>query len=174
MGSPAHQGEAVMLGFVIGGVCAVVAIKAVHRYRRHRFYARGGREVYGWRGHGRERRPRGGPMLGWIFEALQATPSQEQAIVSAIDELRSNRKLVGEELEITRADLARALRSGVVDDAAFEESFARQDRLLAQLRVSAVEAFRRVAESLDEHQRKLVADKLESRGWFGPRSRVWV
>ncbi|HXW33737.1 MAG TPA: hypothetical protein VEJ87_04100, partial [Acidimicrobiales bacterium] len=74
--------------------------------------------------------------------------------------------------------LARAVRSGLVDDAAFEESFARHDRLLAQLRVAAVEFVKQAVEVLDERQRNLLAARLEGGGPFGhvgsARGGVWA
>jgi Spy/CpxP family protein refolding chaperone len=102
-----------------------------------------------------------------LFESLRTTPGQEETILAAVDGLRGNGKLVREELKQTRSDLARAVRSGLVDDAVFEESFARHDRLLAQLRVSVVEVAKQAAEALDEQQRKLLADRIEGRGFFG-------
>jgi Spy/CpxP family protein refolding chaperone len=162
-----------MLGFVIGTVCAIGLIKAARRHRRRRGH-------FGWPGYGKT------PGLGmrWglrsLFEDLRTTPGQEEAILSAIDGLRGNGRLVREELKQTRSDLARAVRSGLVDDAAFEESFARHDRLLAQLRVSIVEVAKQAAEALDGQQRELLAERLEGKGFFGGRGgwhggpRVWA
>jgi Spy/CpxP family protein refolding chaperone len=107
-----------------------------------------------------------------ILERLETTPGQEKVIVAAVDELRDNRALVREEAEQTRADLARVVSGGLVDDAALEETFARHDRLLAQLRVAFVESLRKATEALDERQRKQVADLLARSGRFG--GRVWV
>jgi Spy/CpxP family protein refolding chaperone len=150
-----------MLGFVIGTVCAIGLIKAVRRGRRHR--------GFGWPGRGYGRAPGSRMRLGLrsLFESLRTTPGQEETILAAVDGLRGNGKLVREELKQTRSDLARAVRSGLVDDAAFEESFARHDRLLAQLRVSVVEVAKQAAEALDEQQRKLLADRIEGRSFFG-------
>jgi hypothetical protein len=109
--------------------------------------------------------------MRWIFERLQTTPGQERAVVGALDQLRSNRTLVENELQQTRQDIAQAVRSGLVDDSALDETFARHDRLLAQLRVSFVEAAKTVVEALDERQRAELGAMLERRGWFarGPR-----
>jgi Spy/CpxP family protein refolding chaperone len=153
-----------MLGVVIGTVCAIGLVKAVRRYRR--------RARFGWARDGHGRGP--GFSSHWalrsLFRRLRTTPDQEETILSALRGLRGNRQLVREELRQTRNDLAYALRSGVVDDAAFEESFARHDRLLAQLRVSVVEAAKQAAETLDADQRKVLADRLEGRGFFGAGS----
>ncbi len=149
-----------MLGFIIGTVCLIGLVRTLRR---------------GWHGGGCGY---GGPrrfgarrwMLRSVLERLDTTPGQEKAIVSALDELEGNRELVRGELRQTRADLARALSGGLIDDATLEETFARHDRLLAQLRVSFVEALRKVTEALDERQRKTLADLVESgRARGGPR-----
>lgn len=152
-----------MLGFVIGAVCTIGLIKAIRHRRR--------RSQLGWgpRGYGRGG---GSPVrwaLGALFRTLRTTPQQEEAISSALRGLRSNKQLVREEVKQTRSDLAQALRSGLVDDAAFEEAFARHDRLLAQLRVTVVEAAKQATEVLDDEQRKVLADRLEGKGFFGGR-----
>lgn len=140
-----------MLGFIFGTVCLVGLVKVLRRGR-------------GWRGgHGFG----GRWLLRSIFERLDTTPGQEKAILGALDELRENKKEVREERRQTRADLARAVQGGLVDDSSLEETFARHDRLLARLRVSFVEAVKKITEALDERQRKQVADLLESGGFFG-------
>lgn len=174
-----------MLGFIIGTVCLIGLIKVLGRGRGwHRMgyggwggggaCSHGGGYGYGhghrgWSGGG------GGPrwFLRSIFERLETTPGQEKAILSALDELRENKKVVREELQATRGDIARAVASGLVDDSTLEETFARQDRLLAQLRVSFVEAVKKITEALDERQRKQVADVLEGGGFFGGRGPRW-
>jgi hypothetical protein len=68
-------------------------------------------------------------------------------------------------MQQTRADIAHAVAGGLVDDHTLEETFARHDRLLARLRVSFVEAVKRVTETLDERQRKQAADLIERSPW---------
>jgi hypothetical protein len=167
-----------MLGFIIGTVVLIGVVKAVRR-------ARGGfcGHACGWGPGGgsrfggdweMQRRARGGRSrwaMRWLFERLETTPGQEKAIVQALDELRANRAMVREELMQTRADLGRVLEGGLVDDASLEETFARHDRLLAQLRVSFVEALKKVTEALDEGQRKELARMLKGGAWFGGRGR---
>lgn len=154
-----------MLGFVIGTVCLVGLVKVL-RHRRgwgewhHHGYGYGGGCAHEGLGGGRRRW-----WLRSIFERLDTTPGQEKAILAALDELRENRRVVRGEVEQTRADLARAVAGGLIDDTTLEETFARQDRLLAQLRVSFVEALKKITETLDEGQRKRVARFLE--GGFG-------
>ena len=169
-----------MLGFIIATVGVVAAVKVLRRRYGgglcHGAYGYGGGpQGGGWRG------VRGFGPRWWLrsmFQRLDTSPGQEKAIVGAIDELRANRAAVREELRQTRGDLARAIAGGVVDDAALEETFARHDRSLAQLRVSFVEALKKTTEALDEPQRRRLAEVIEGRGWFGGGSRwqpdVWA
>lgn len=157
-----------MFGFIIGTVCLIGLVKVLRRGRGWH-----GRWGYGGRGyapmaHG----GRGRWFLRSLFERLETTPGQEKAIVGAIDELRENRRVLREEAQQTRDDLARVVASGLVDDAALDETFARHDRLLAQLRVGFVESLKRSTEALDERQRKLVSDYLQRSGRLGDR--IWV
>ena len=156
-----------MLGFIVGTVCLIGLVRVLRHSRR--WHGHRGQGGYGFRGYS------GGPQrwfLRSIFERLETTPGQEKAIVGALDELRDNRHLVRDEAEQTRADLARVISGGLVDDGSLEETFARHDRLLAQLRVSFVEALRKATEALDEHQRKQLADRLERSRRIGER--IWV
>lgn len=159
-----------MLGFIIGTVCLIGLVKVLRRGRG--WHGRWGHGGYGPVGPGAGFRGRGRWFLRSVFERLETTPGQEKAIVSAIDELRQNRAIVREEAQLTREDVARVVASGLVDDAALEETFARHDRALAQLRVAFVETLKKVSEALDERQRKQVADFLQRSGRFGDR--VWI
>jgi len=147
-----------MLGLIFGTVCLIGLVKVL----------RGG---HGWHGGRRTRRFGGRWLLRSVFERLDTTPGQEKVIVGALDELRDGRRSLREELKQTRADLARAVQGGLVDDSSLEETFARHDRLLASLRVSFVEAVKKITEALDERQRKQVADMLEGGSFMsrGPR-----
>lgn len=161
-----------MLGFILGTVCLIGLIRVLRR----------GRGWHGY-GYGRYETLGGGPrrwFLRSVFQRLETTPGQEKAIVAAIDELRENRRVIREELEQTRGDVARVVAGGLVDDNSLEDTFARQDRLLAQLRVSFVEAMKKITEVLDERQRKQIADMLQGgffRRWGGGgpyRGSVWA
>src|SRR5207237_4397956 len=120
----------------------------------------------------------GGPGLGrrwmlrWFFQRLETTPGQERVIVQAVERLTENRAAIRDELKQTRADIARAVEMGLVDDATMEETFARHDRLQAQLRVVAVDALKTITEALDERQRKILAG-LVARGGFFHRGGDW-
>jgi Spy/CpxP family protein refolding chaperone len=105
--------------------------------------------------------------MRWLFERLETTPGQERAIVEAVARARQEQATLREELRLTRADLARVVEGGLVDEAVLEETFARHDRLLARLRVAWVEMLKTVCETLDPRQRKEVASMLTRRGFFG-------
>jgi len=158
-----------MFGFIVGTACLIGLVKVLRR-------------GHGWQGHwGHQsyasRYGRGGGRRRWfmrsVFERLDTTPGQEKAIVHALDELLENKGLLRDEAEHTRADLARVIAGGFVDDASLEDTFARHDRLLAQVRVSFVEALKKATEALDERQREQLGDLLERRGRFGDR-RIWA
>ncbi len=170
-----------MFGFVIGTVCLIALVKVVRRS-----YGCGHR--WGGCGYGGYGADRGGPgfggpgfggpglgrrwMLRWLFQRLETTPGQERVIVQSIERLTENRTAIRDELRQTRADIARAVEMGLVDDATMEETFARHDRLQAQLRVVAVDALKTITEALDERQRKILAG-LVARGGFFHRGGDW-
>ena len=102
--------------------------------------------------------------------------------MEAIGEMKASRASVRDELRQTRTDFGNAFSGGLIDDAQFEETFARHDRLLAQLRVSMVEAMKKIAETLDPRQRDQLAKLLQGRGWgligrspwSDPQGPVWA
>jgi Spy/CpxP family protein refolding chaperone len=157
-----------MLGLIFGTVCLVALFKVL---RRSGYYGRFGHAGpgCGYAPHDGAERGFGGPRtwLRSIFERLETTPAQEKAILSVLADLRGSRSVLREEGKRTRADVGGAMSSGVVDDATLEETFARHDRLFAQLRVSLVEAMKQIAEVLDERQRKQLGAILEGSGRLG-------
>ena len=185
-----------MVGFILGAVFVVGVAKMLRRRAWYRSYGCAGYGGYpGHRfgrgfGHGPDfdgtgpgpgfssfrRRGSRWPLRA-LFERLETTPGQERAIVAALDELRENRQGLRDELRQARADIARALEGGLIEDSTLEEAFARQDRLLARLRVSFTEALKKVAEALDEGQRKQLASWIEGgffRGGWGGGGSVWA
>lgn len=150
-----------MVGFLFGTVCLIALLKVL-RHRRTWGGEWGGHHCYAarrsWRGTSRGWR--GGSrwiMLRALFERLETTPGQERVIVQALDRLAENRGAVRDEMKQTRVDVARAIEGGLIDDAALDDAFARHDRLLAELRVSLIEALKTGVETLDEGQRKELA-----------------
>jgi hypothetical protein len=170
-----------MLGIIVGAACAFAFAKML---RRRAWYARFGHGGYdgegrcgghGFRGGGMGGM-RGGRSTRWalrsFFERLETTPGQERVILAAIDEMRENRRVLRDEMKLTKADVAHAIEGGLIEDGTLEDAFARHDRLLAQLRVGFTEALKKVVEALDEPQRKELASWLEGGGgFFGMRGR---
>jgi hypothetical protein len=163
-----------MLGLVFGTICVVGLVKVLRRVHGGHFCRYGGN----FYNHGGRRRLGGRWMLRSLFERLDTTPGQEKAIVSALDRLREERHLVREEMMETRAAMARVVQDGLVDDASFDDTFARHDRVLSQVRVSLVEAVKTVVEALDERQRKelgaLLTGRFFARRGFDGSNGVWA
>ena len=162
-----------MFGFIVGTLCLIGLVKVL---RRSHGYGCGGYGHHGqWHGcgpgfgsgghgtHGMGRRW----ALRWLFERLETMPGQERAILQALDRLTENRALFRDELRQSRADVARAIEGGLIEDGTLEETFARHDRLVAQVRVSIVEALKQITEVLDERQRKELAAILGRGGLWG-------
>ena len=176
-----------MIGFLIGTACLIGLVKVVRAGR----CASGGGCGSGWHGrgwgrHGHHGRWGGGGEGGWarggwdrggwalrgLFERLDTTPGQEKVIKQAVDEVFAATSQGRGELEQTRRDIASALRSGVVDETAMGELFARHDEKLREIRKAFVGAIAKVNDALDEDQRKKLADLLE-RGLGGAGFGGW-
>ena len=122
-----------------------------------------------WRG---ERGERGGPwnrgrgMIDSISGRLEATPGQEKAILAAIDELKATAsELRGTGREV-RSEVARAVRGTLLDDVVLEGATARVDDATLKLRAAAKTAIVKIHEALDDRQRKMLADMIDS-SWRG-------
>lgn len=177
-----------MLGFLIGTACLVGLIKTLRWGRRYGGgYGYGGGCGYGghhgggwgrrgwgggWGGHHGE----GGYEGGWggggwggpsvflrmLFQRLETTPGQEKVIVAAYEEMREAGRKARGEVQASRADIAKAMRSPAVDEVLFGEMFARHDAALEALRKASVGAIAKVHDALDEKQRARFADLIES------------
>jgi hypothetical protein len=172
-----------MFGFVIGFLCLFGLIKVL-RYGRagacgggrwgmhggwghHGHHGHGG----GWGRHGGWREGGGGGGDFWLrglYQKLDATPGQEKVIRAAVDQIKEAVKGARGELETSRRDVAKAVRTGAVDEVQLGELFARHDEKLREVRLAFVGALAKVNEALDEDQRKRLADMLEGGlGRFG-------
>ncbi len=165
-----------MLGFVIGFLCLFGLIK-VMRYGRAGACGGGYGMHGGWGHHGHHggwgrrggwREGGGDFWLRGLYEKLDATPGQEKVIRAAADEIKAAMAGARGELEASRRDVAKAVRSGAVDEVQLGELFARHDEKLREVRKAFVGALAKVNEALDEDQRKRLADMLEGGlGRFG-------
>jgi hypothetical protein len=178
-----------MLGFVIGTACLLGLIGVLKAGRRRRWarFGYGGCGSYGgeW-GHGacgggwRGRDPYGpyeddagvlfrrGPFfLRSLFARLETTRGQEKVILEALDELRAVAKTVRGETKAARPDIARAIRAESFDETLFGEISHKVDEAAQTMRRAAVDAFAKVHAVLDERQKKLLADLVESGPRFG-------
>jgi hypothetical protein len=125
-----------------------------------------------WRGDGAERREgpwgRGRGVVDSLLQRLDVTPAQEKAILAALDELKTiARELRGTGRDV-RADVARAIRGSLLDDVALEEATSRIDDATLKLRAAARAAIAKIHETLDDRQRKMLGDIIDSNwasGW---------
>jgi hypothetical protein len=150
-----------MFGFVLGTACLIALVVVISRGRHGRLFGRG-RYGYRYGGYG------GGPRaaLHGLLERLDTGPGQEKVIVGAVEEFVDRARDSGRELRETRRDLADAVRGDRIDEARLSDVFGRHDGALDKLRTAGVDALRKVHETLDERQRKILADVVES-GHFG-------
>jgi hypothetical protein len=114
---------------------------------------------------------RGGGFFGLraIFERLETTPGQEKAIRAAMDDLRAKGRAVKDDARGMRGDLASALRGETLDAETLGTVASRASGAVDALRDASIGAVLRVHEVLDERQRRIVADLIES----GPRMGGW-
>jgi hypothetical protein len=105
--------------------------------------------------------------LNGILARLDTAPGQEKVIVAAVEEFMDRARESGRKVRDTRGDLASSVRGDAVDEARLADVFGRHDAALGELRNAALDALRKIHEALDERQRKLFADLVESGGYFG-------
>lgn len=154
------------IGFLVGTICLIGLVRVLTR--RHGY---GGFHRYGY-GYGY-----GGPCGGWhggpgwgrgrgflysILARLDATPSQEKEILSALDQLKdAARELRGTGRD-TRADVARAVSGPAFDDGALENASSRVDEAGRRMRTALQSALARIHGVLDDRQRKVLGDMIGS------------
>jgi len=181
-----------MFGFLIGTACLVGLIKTVrHGYgwRSCGYGGRWGHHGGHWGHHGGHHGGHGGHwgrgggrwggrwgggfgrgyMLRHLFERLDTTPGQEKVILAALEEVQKSSSKLWEELEKSRADLARSMKGEHFDQAAVREMFSRHDATLEEIRKIVSAEMAKVHEALDEKQRAEVADLFEHGLWGGGR-----
>jgi Spy/CpxP family protein refolding chaperone len=133
--------------------------RGYHGYGWHHHHHHGWGGGGGWGRHGR----RG---LYMALSHLDASPAQERAIINEVDKLHERLHAAKVNLKDGRADLAAAVRSENLDDAALGAVLGRVDTATAEARTAALEALRNIHAVLDERQREQLASVLEG-GWWG-------
>jgi hypothetical protein len=148
-----------MFGIVFGTICLIGLIVVIARgrrgFRHHHFHRYG---------HGYGFGPRG--VLNGMLARLDTAPGQEKVIVAAVEEFLDRARESGRKVRDTRSDLASAVRGDSVDESRLADAFGRHDAALGEVRSAAVDALRMIHEALDDRQRKLFADLVESAGYF--------
>jgi hypothetical protein len=143
-----------MFGFFIGTAC-LIGLFALARHGRRRHWGH-----HGHHGHG------GRYFFHRVLDRLDTTPGQEKVIRSALHDLRQEAEALRTEVRSTRSDIAAALRAPELDKAVLDRVFTKHDELIEKLRASLVHATDQVHGTLDEQQRRKLADMIES-GPFG-------
>jgi Spy/CpxP family protein refolding chaperone len=151
-----------MFGFFIGAACLVgLAAMARRGHRYHHYYGHGGCH----HGGGFGRRFGGRFFFHRILDRLDTTPGQEKVIREAVHDLKEEAWNLRREVRGTRSELADALRAPELDKAVIDRVFAKHDEVIEKLRASLVTTADKVHGTLDERQRKQLADMLESGPW---------
>jgi Spy/CpxP family protein refolding chaperone len=149
-----------MFGFLFGAACLLGLTATVARGHHGHRHCGGG---YRSRGFGRGR---GRYFLNHLLDRLDTTPGQERVIRDAVDTLLDQFHDARRDFRGSRSDVAQFIRAEAFDRANFESVFDRHDAVIDRARQSALDAFARIHETLDERQRKILADIVES-GPFG-------
>ena len=147
-----------MFGFFIGTAC-LIGLFALARHGRRRYWGHRGHHCCGHGGGGRY-------FFHRVLDRLDTTPGQEKVIRSALHDLRQEAETLRNEVRGTRTEIAAALRAPELDKAVLDRVFAKHDELIEKLRASLVHATDQVHGTLDEQQRRKLADMIES-GPFG-------
>lgn len=146
-----------MFGFFIGTACLLGFAALARRGRGHHFY--GHRGCRGRRGMG------GRFFFHRILERLDATPGQEKVIRDAIHDFKQEAWSLRSEVRGTRSEVAQAIRAPELDKALIDRVFAKHDEMIEKLRASVLRTVEQVHGTLDERQRKQLADMIESGPW---------
>ncbi|HEX2875429.1 MAG TPA: periplasmic heavy metal sensor [Polyangiaceae bacterium] len=150
-----------MFGFLIGTACLIGFAALARRGRRHHFYGFG----HGHGGcHGGHRGMRG-HLFRRVLERLDTTPGQEKVIREAISDLKDEAWGLRSELRGTKNEIAQAIRAPELDRALVDRVFAKQDEVIEKLRALLLSRAEQIHGTLDERQRKQLADMIESGPW---------
>jgi hypothetical protein len=156
-----------MFGFLFGTAC-LLGLTATFARSRHDLHHCSG----GHRGRGFWSR-RGRFVLNRLLDRLDTTPGQEKVIREAVDTVMEDVHDARGEFRATRTDIAEAIRGEIMDRGAIDGVFERHDRVLERVRQNALDSFGKVHETLDERQRKILAELIEAgpfaRGFGGFR-----
>ncbi len=125
-----------------------------HRHHHHG-WGRGHSRFGGW--HGRHR-----PALHMALAHIDATPAQERVIVGEVNKLEERLHTARRTMKDGRGDLAAAVRGEALDDAALGAVLSRVDGATAEARSAALEALRNIHATLDDTQRRQLADLLDT------------
>ena len=105
-----------------------------------------------------------------ILRRVNATPDQERAIGTAVEEFRADmKKLGGGEARRSKQEIADALRRPTFDGVVLGEQFARHDTVIEGARKAFVGLVARVHDTLEPEQRTQLASLVER----GPRFGWW-
>ena len=150
-----------MFGFFIGAACLFGLAAVARRGRRH-YYG------YGGGCHGGHHGRRGwGPrfLFHRILGRLETTPGQEKVIREAIHDFKEEAWGLRSEVRSTRGEIAQALRAPELDKALVDRVFAKHDEVIEKLRSALLNTADKVHGTLDERQRKELADMIEAGPW---------
>jgi hypothetical protein len=157
-----------MFGFLFGTACLLGLTATFARHHHEGHHCADGHRGRGARGF---RFRRGRFVLNRLLDRLDTTPGQEKVIREAVDTLLEDMQEARSELQATRADVAQAIRGESLDRGAIDGVFERHDRVIERVRQNALDSFGKVHETLDQRQRRILAELIEAgpfaRG-FGP------
>lgn len=145
-----------MFGFLFGTACLLGLTATFARHHHGRHHCSGGHRGRGFRSG------RGRFVLNRLLDRLDTTPGQEKVIREAVDGLLEDVHEARSELRATRADVALAIRGETLDRGAIDGVFERHDRVIDRVRQNALDSFGKVHETLDERQRRILAELIEA------------
>jgi hypothetical protein len=105
-------------------------------------------------------------ILRRLSERLDATPGQEKVLAKAFDEMRDAIGKARSTVKSSRGDVAKAVRSDHFDAVHLGETFSKHDEAIDGVRKAFVGSMQQVHDVLDERQRRILAELIES-GPFG-------